>query len=187
MFVGSRLRDIRKGKSLTLKQLSEFTGLSIGFLSNLERHSTSPTLEQLQQICLALEVNMVELLESTQKENAVVKKEDRKKIFNNEMKVCYETLTQGNRNLGGVCITISNNASYMENAMWQHSFDEIGIVISGEMVVIVNDVEHLLKEGDTVYISAHTPHKYYNPKDENCVSYWVFQNPTNSFIGQKRL
>ena len=187
MFVGSRLRDIRKGKNLTLKQLSEYTGLSIGFLSNLERHSTSPTLEQLQQICMALEVNMVELLESTQKDNAVVKKEDRKKIFNNEMKVCYETLTQCTRNLGGVCITISNNASYMENAMWQHSFDEIGIVISGEMVVIVNGVEHLLKEGDTVYISAHTPHKYYNPKDENCVSYWVFQNPTNSFIGQKRL
>ena len=125
MFVGSRLRDIRKEKNLTLKQLAEYTGLSIGFLSNLERHSTSPTLDQLQQICLALEINMVRLLESTQKDNAIVRLDERKKIFDNDMKVCYETLTQGERVLGGVCITISNNASYVENEMWQHSFDEI--------------------------------------------------------------
>ncbi|MBN2285266.1 MAG: helix-turn-helix transcriptional regulator [Tissierellales bacterium] len=187
MLVGSRLKKIRKSKSLTLKQLSKLTGLSIGFLSNLERQSTSPTLEQLQQICLALEINMMDLLESTQNENFVVKKSDRKKIYNNDAKVCYETLTQGERKLGGVCMTISNNAGYADNAMWQHSFDEIGIVISGEMVLIVDEVEHLLQEGDAIYISAHTPHKYYNPKDENCVSYWVFQHPASSFIEQKRL
>ncbi len=187
MFVGSRLRDIRKERNLTLKQLSEYTGLSIGFLSNLERHSTSPTLDQLQQICLALEVNMVRLLESTQKDNAIVRLEDRKKIFDNDMKLCYETLTQGERVLGGVCITISNNVSFADKEMWQHSFDEIGIVIEGEMVMIIDDEECLLKKGDTVYIAAHVPHKYYNPKDEKCVSYWVFQNTPNSYIKQPRV
>ena len=44
--IGNKIRGIRKEKGITLKQLSERTGLSIGYLSNLERDSSSPTLDR---------------------------------------------------------------------------------------------------------------------------------------------
>ena len=54
--VGARLRNIRKAKGLTLSELSKKTDMSVGFLSNLERDISSPTLDSLWHICEALEI-----------------------------------------------------------------------------------------------------------------------------------
>ena len=52
--IGQRIKEIRKSKSITIQKLSQFTDLSVGYLSNLERNQASPTLSNLQRICVAL-------------------------------------------------------------------------------------------------------------------------------------
>ena len=52
--IGQRIKEIRKSKSITIQKLSQFTDLSVGYLSNLERNQASPTLNNLQRICVAL-------------------------------------------------------------------------------------------------------------------------------------
>ena len=64
MNIGNRIKYLRKKRNLTLQQLTEITGLSTGYLSNLERNLTSPTLINLQQICEALSINITDLLNS---------------------------------------------------------------------------------------------------------------------------
>ena len=63
MKLGEKIKTIRKNKDYTLKQLSEITGLSIGFLSNIERDLNSPSINNLQQICSALGINLMEILD----------------------------------------------------------------------------------------------------------------------------
>ena len=46
--IGQRIKEIRKSKSITIQKLSQFTDLSVGYLSNLERNQASPTLNNLQ-------------------------------------------------------------------------------------------------------------------------------------------
>ena len=46
--MGQRIKEIRKSKSITIQKLSQFTDLSVGYLSNLERNQASPTLNNLQ-------------------------------------------------------------------------------------------------------------------------------------------
>ena len=48
--IGQRIKEIRKSKSITIQKLSQFTDLSVGYLSNLERNQASPTLSNLQRI-----------------------------------------------------------------------------------------------------------------------------------------
>ena len=48
--IGQRIKEIRKSKSITIQKLSQFTDLSVGYLSNLERNQASPTLNNLQRI-----------------------------------------------------------------------------------------------------------------------------------------
>ena len=36
--IGQRIKEIRKSKSITIQKLSQFTDLSVGYLSNLERN-----------------------------------------------------------------------------------------------------------------------------------------------------
>lgn len=52
--VGHRIKEIRKQQSMTLQQLSAVSGLSSGYLSNLERNVISPTIYQLQKVVMPL-------------------------------------------------------------------------------------------------------------------------------------
>ena len=48
--VGQRIRQIRKSKQLTLQDIAEKTGFSAGFLSQVERGTTDPSLSALRKI-----------------------------------------------------------------------------------------------------------------------------------------
>lgn len=61
--LGKRVRARRQLRGLTLKELSDRTGLSLPYLSDIERRSdANPTLETLEVIAKALETPLVELL-----------------------------------------------------------------------------------------------------------------------------
>ena len=49
-FIGHILKKLRKERKLTLKDLAEQTGVSISFLSQVERGKSSVTLESLRKI-----------------------------------------------------------------------------------------------------------------------------------------
>jgi transcriptional regulator with XRE-family HTH domain len=95
MELGEKIKYFRKRRGLTIKQLSTLTGLSSGFISNIERDLNSPSVSNLQQICQLLDINIVDLIEpSEKKESVVIKKANRKEIFKNEdNNVKFESLT----------------------------------------------------------------------------------------------
>jgi transcriptional regulator with XRE-family HTH domain len=55
---GKRLRYIRRHKDLTQEQLAEAVGISIEFLSNLERGVNAPSFETLEKLATVLEVHV---------------------------------------------------------------------------------------------------------------------------------
>lgn len=171
--IGNKLRQARKDKNMTLKELSKKTGLSIGLLSNVERNISIPKLLNLQKICTALDVTMHELLVSSH-DNLVVKKEDRKIVYSEksrEDQVVYEALSDGNHSLRGMCMIVKDHGTIHES--FGHKTDEFGIIISGEMIITIRDEEILLKEGDSIIIPAGYIHSFKKTSSEDCVSYWV--------------
>ncbi|MDI9502589.1 MAG: helix-turn-helix transcriptional regulator, partial [Bacillota bacterium] len=71
--IGKRIRAQRKTENLSLEQVAKRTGLSIGYLSNLERDLTSPTFDNLILICTAIGVSVVELISSSLEFKPVIK------------------------------------------------------------------------------------------------------------------
>lgn len=59
---GERLRELRSGHGLTLKQLASRSSLSISFLSDLERNRTSPSTASIQRLASALNVSPSQVL-----------------------------------------------------------------------------------------------------------------------------
>jgi two-component system, OmpR family, response regulator len=59
--IGDTIRNMRKSRALTLKQMSRRTGLSISLLSQIERAESSPSISSLYKIALALETRIQEL------------------------------------------------------------------------------------------------------------------------------
>ena len=81
---------------MTLKELSDRCGLSISYLSLLERGQSNPTISNLHKICNALNITMANLLIGINtNEDLVVKEEDRKIIFESHSGVTYQSLTNG--------------------------------------------------------------------------------------------
>ena len=59
--LGENIKKIRLSKALTIKDLADSTGLTVGYLSNLERgEKTNPSYEVIQKIANALSVPMVD-------------------------------------------------------------------------------------------------------------------------------
>jgi ActR/RegA family two-component response regulator len=65
--LGSAIRERRKALSLTLSNMSDRTGVSLGYLSQIELGKNSASIETLYRICLALGMKMSELFQSVQR------------------------------------------------------------------------------------------------------------------------
>ncbi len=65
--LGSAIRERRKSLGYTLSNVSERTGVSLGYLSQIELGKNSASIETLYRICLALGIKMSELFTSVQR------------------------------------------------------------------------------------------------------------------------
>lgn len=172
MNLGEKIKSIRKSKNYTLQDLSNITGLSLGFLSNVERDLNSPSISNLQQICQALGINLMEILNDESEEKPVTRTNEREEIFNNnKTSIKVERLLSGKESLNGIAITIAEKSAF-HDLSWGHGYDEIGVVIKGELEIELSDTLYHLCEGDSIFIKENTPHRYRNPKDSRSVVYW---------------
>ncbi len=60
--IGRAIRELRKGRGLTLKQMSRRTKLSVSLLSQIERAESSASMSSLFKVATALDVKLTELL-----------------------------------------------------------------------------------------------------------------------------
>lgn len=170
--LGEKIKFYRKDKGLTLKELSQITGLSVGFISNIERNQNSPSVSNLQQICTALNINLMEIIQDGAEKSPVLKKVERKKIFSSqEENTKIELLTKGTNNLNGIAITIDGNSAYSDLS-WGHNYDEIGVVVRGSLEIELEDKVYTLGEGDSIYLEKFSPHRYRNPNNDTNVTFW---------------
>lgn len=176
--LGSRVRSLRKKRGITLTQLGQETGLSPAFLSNLERNLCSPTIDNIQRICMVLNIELVKLLDDKNWAEDVVRAEDRKVVFEQKDQIRYESVSFGPGRLDGLLITVEPHCEYEKE--WTHLYDEFGFVLEGELVVSVDERQFFLKKGDAFYVDAMKKHSLGNMSDIPCVSLWVRQLPDSN-------
>src|SRR5437764_482042 len=77
MNIGSKIRAIRNRKKITIAQMCEGTGLSKGFISNVENNNTSPSISTLHTIANFLKVPLPYLLLEKDQQMSVIRKDER--------------------------------------------------------------------------------------------------------------
>ena len=173
MNLGETLKKIRKQKNVTLQKLSELTGLSIGYLSNIERDNTSPTLDYLSKICSALNADITEIVaESTKNSSAHIKSTDFKEVF------VYANNTGISHSVAGEffsfrCMkTTFESECFDAETIWGHDTDELGIVTKGILLLEMNGTAYEVEENELILVPANTPHKYSKLGDGSCEVFW---------------
>lgn len=170
--IGKRIRMRRKAQNFSLEQIAKRTGLSVGYLSNLERDLTSPTFDNLVKICGAMDVNVVELISSSLEFRPVTKKEERELVYSRDYhaKVEYLTDTRNPQAMTGLCVTVYDN---QEEVSYGHEVDELGVIVKGSVILIMDGQTYVLNEGDSIYIRANTPHTWWKISEGESISYWA--------------
>lgn len=170
--IGAKLKLIRKSYNITLKELSNRTGLSVSFLSNIERNTASPTIEHLQLLCNALEIDMLMLLQEAMPFSPIVRKEERKNVYTDSYRTKYSALCSPNQKIKATVLTIEKDY-FGEETSYGHCEDELDIIIEGSMVMAVREQEYILNEGDTIYIKANSPHRFRKISEGRLVLYCI--------------
>lgn len=178
--LGKRIKQMREERELTLKNVSEVTGLSVGFLSQVERNITDPSIASLKKIADAFGVKITEFFEKVSQKNFVIKKDERSKLLLGNSKVVYELLasTAMERKMEPILKIIESGA--FSGQVDGHEGEEFAFILEGCLEVSVGDDSFFLEEGDSIYFDAKQSHMYKNVGDKKCVCIWVVSPPTFS-------
>ncbi|OAH54768.1 MULTISPECIES: XRE family transcriptional regulator [Bacillaceae] len=164
MEIGSKIRDIRKRKKITIAQMSEQIGLSKGFISNIENDNTSPSLNTLQAIATFLDVPLPYLLLEKKQHMKVVRKEERVYTTFNDIKIEHLTSRSGLRMM---YVKVPSGASTGEAIA--HEGEESHLVLKGIVLAEQGEDSIIAKEGDSFSWNASVPHFVKNIGEEEAV------------------
>ncbi len=178
MKIGKRLKEIRKSKGLTLFELSNLSGLSVSFLSNVEREANSPTLDNISKLCTSLNIDIAEFLSpSNQKIRKLhTKRNEFEELFDLKSGIKYELAFCGNKTYKCVCITIDENCDRTEFCVGIPE-DNFIFITKGIMEIEIGGEKHILQEHDIMFIPSRIEHTYKKLCEGECVSYWFAIQP----------
>lgn len=164
MDIGSTIRTIRKRKNITIAAICEQTGLSQGFMSQLENNKTSPSIATLENIALALDVPLAYLLLNKQERMTIIKKEER--LLTSGGKQSMQVYELGvTRNMRTVLAELPPDCSSSEQPA-AHEGEEIHTVVQGRILVEYGMDTAELETGDSFSWNAVVPHRVRNIGEE---------------------
>lgn len=164
MDIGSKIRAIRNRKKITIAQMCEATGLSKGFISNVENNNTSPSISTLLTIANFLEVPLPYLLLEKKEQLQVVRKNERTQSFDKDSKI---ELVGSIGSLKMNMLELPTDAT-IENSDTQPG-QECHLVLQGKVLAEQGEESVVLEEGDSFCWNTCVPHKLKNVGDEKAV------------------
>ncbi|AWN48317.1 transcriptional regulator [Methylobacterium terrae] len=174
--VGQRLRGLRRERGLSLKAVAGSTGLSIGYLSQVERGLSSPSLRVLTRVADLLGVGLGALfgdVEGSPADGIVTRADARAALTLWRAGITKQLLTQGDGTLSLFLMQLAPLAGTGDQPLI-HDGEEAGLVMEGALVLTVEGSTAELGRGDSFRFASRRPHRYRNPStDRPAVVLWV--------------
>jgi transcriptional regulator with XRE-family HTH domain len=163
LFRGSIIRRTRKTQKMTLKNLAQDTGLSLSFISQVERGLTNPSINSLRRIALVLGIPLSSFFEEGYPANGpVVRKHERGILVNTDSRLTYQLLSLNpNRRIEFLLTRLEVGGISAEYPM-AHKGEEAALILQGECMIELGNETYDLREGDSIYINENTPHRIRN-------------------------
>jgi len=173
--IGARLRQLRLRRRLSLAQVAEKVGVSLGFLSALERSQMSASVGTLRKLARFYKTNILDFFDPAEASSRLVKPA-RRKVLEAGRGVRMELLAWGNTVMEPHLFRIAPNSGSGES--YTHEGEEFLYVLRGELHISLLGEEYRLKPGDSFYFESGTPHHWRNPGRSETHVLWVNTPPT---------
>ena len=173
---GQRFRRLRLRRNLSLAEVARATGVSVGFLSSLERGQMRCSIGTLRRIARFYKTNIISLFETNGETQHLVRASERK-ILETSRNVRMELLAWGNTAMEPHLFRVKPGGGSGES--YAHEGEEFLHVLRGEFELwLHNEGYYRLKAGDSLYFESSTPHRWKNPGRAEAWILWVNTPPT---------
>lgn len=176
--LGADLRVLRKARGLTLAQMAEGLGRSVGWLSQVERDLSSPSISDLRAMAALLDVSVSSLFRSdapADEAGLIVRAGARRPIGNRVAGLVEELLSPDlTDDFEMVHSTFEPHSDIGETC--RRPTQEVGYIVSGRLELWIDGRTFRLGPGDSFRIRGE-PFRWSNPHDTPCVAIWVIAPP----------
>lgn len=178
--IGQRLKKARTARNLSQRELARKSGVTNGMISQIEGNNTSPSISSLKRILDALPMSLSEFFsgESADKQQIFFRAADLRElnpqsVFGAMAGDCHGLSLRQVGDVHNSTIQMLHEhyapGSDTGTEPYQHTGEEVGIVISGCIEVTVGEQTATLGPGDAYAFDSRMPHRFRNTGDVECI------------------
>jgi len=159
--LGERLRLRRKELKLSMKEVAVSSGLSIGFISQVERGLTSPSLTSLTAIANFLRSDVTNFLSQPKSKSSITRNEERDVYTINKNGLQYERLSDSFPGHTLNSVIIHEMPGHRTESI-SHEGEEFFFILEGAITIYIDDVVNILEAGDSLHFDSSRSHSAWN-------------------------
>lgn len=180
LLIGEQIRQLRKLKGLTLQFVADAAGISVGYLSQIERNRSKLPIGLLKTIADLLGVHMNWFFQpgvaGPPEERDIVVRAGRRRRMSFTGTGIGEELLSPDLN-GPLELLLSTIESGSDSDFYNHDGAEAGLLIEGSLDLWVGERHFTLETGDSFSFKSPTPHRFANPGPTATKVVWVITPP----------
>jgi len=173
--LASRWRKLRLERGASLAEVARTAGISVGFLSALERGHVKASVGTLRRLAKFYKVNLFDLFNGGESSPRIVHAGERK-LLEAAPGVRMELLAWGNTVMEPHLFRIRPGAGSGES--YSHDGEEFLFILQGALKISLEGKEYSLKSGDSFYFESSTEHSWLNPGRGDTLILWINTPPT---------
>ena len=173
--IGAHLRRLRTTQSLSLAEVAKAAGISVGFLSALERSHMSASVGTLRKLARFYKTNILDFFDPSESNSRLVPP-DKRKVLEAGPGVRMELLAWGNTVMEPHLFRIAPRARSGES--YAHEGEEFLYVLRGKLRISLEGEDYSLKAGDSFHFESSMQHTWWNPGNREALILWVNTPPT---------
>ena len=178
--VGDDIRSLRKSRGLTLVQLAADVGRSVGWLSQIERGQSTPSVRDLGSLAERLEVNLSFFFRSSgrapEEQGLVLRAADRPMIGSEESGLTEELLSPTLSGTFEMIRSVFAAGSSSGGPQKARASEDGGVLLTGQLTLTVAGKVLKLTAGDSFQFSQ-SEYEWHNHGDEPAVVIWIVAPP----------
>jgi transcriptional regulator with XRE-family HTH domain len=167
--IGTRIRELRKERALTIKEMASGVGLSVGLISQIENEQVTPAISTLMKISSFLGVDMTYFFQAEEKRELLTVVREKERFTSSRRDVggkldlgyTYEPLAfkQARKHMEPFIVTFDLKERE-DMVFFSHEGEEFAYIMEGKAEFCIEDESTILEENDSLYFDSGKLHGY---------------------------
>ncbi|HIU77968.1 MAG TPA: helix-turn-helix transcriptional regulator [Candidatus Avilachnospira avicola] len=175
MDIGKNLKELRLRQDLTLEELASRSELTKGFLSQVERNLTSPSISTLEDILEALGTSLSEFFKPEKEEQIVFGSSDFFVDEKDDYTIEWIVPNAQKNEMEPILLTLKPGCR--SEIMESHGGEEFGYVLKGSISLVIDEKKYRLRPRETFYINGKKTHYLLNTGSNEARVLWITTPP----------